>query len=194
MLYLASKSPRRADLLIQMGIKFKVVEVNTAEAIDLSIGPRDNAEKISVVKCKHGAEQIIKDALDAVIISADTIVVLGNKIFGKPESKEHALSMLVELSGEVHSVFTGVSIGVWDKKSLDIHTISVETLVEFASISAQEYRKYIETDEPFDKAGAYGIQGKAQSFVKGIKGSYSNVVGLPIYETLSLLNRLGINY
>ena len=122
------------------------------------------------------------------VLAADTIVVMGNKIYGKPKSSDHAFTMLSELSGQVHEVITGVSVGAWNSEKADIATISVSTFVEFGDISAIE-QEYSETDEPLDKAGAYAIQGYAEKFIKGIKGSYSNVVGLPLFEALKLLKQ-----
>ena len=114
---------------------------------------------------------------------------MGNKIYGKPKSSDHAFTMLSELSGQVHEVITGVSVGAWNSEKADIATISVSTFVEFGDISTIELKEYSETDEPLDKAGAYAIQGYAEKFIKGIKGSYSNVVGLPLFEALKLLKQ-----
>ena len=190
MIYLASKSPRRAELLEKINVEFLLLEAEIEENLVLEGSPAFNAEKLAKKKCSQGIKNAIASNLENhPVLAADTIVVMGNKIYGKPKSSDHAFTMLSELSGQVHEVITGVSVGAWDSEKVDIATISVSTFVEFGDISAIELKEYSETDEPLDKAGAYAIQGYAEKFIKGIKGSYSNVVGLPLFEALKLLKQ-----
>ena len=190
MIYLASKSPRRAELLKKINVEFLLLEAEIEENLILEGSPAFNAEKLAKEKCSQGIKNAIATNLENYpVLAADTIVVMGNKMYGKPKSSDHAFTMLSELSGQVHEVITGVSVGAWDSEKADIATISVSTFVEFGDISAIELKEYSETDEPLDKAGAYAIQGYAEKFIKGIKGSYSNVVGLPLFEALKLLKQ-----
>jgi septum formation protein len=128
------------------------------------------------------------------VLAADTMVVMGEKIFGKPESEEHAIEMLLELSDKVHTVITGVTIGIIYGDKAEFHSITVDSQVEFSNLSRLECEKYCASQEPFDKAGAYGIQGYGSAFVKEIKGSYSNIVGLPIHEVAELFKKLNIPF
>ena len=138
------------------------------ENLVLEGSPAFNAEKLAKEKCSQGIKNAIATNLENYpVLAADTIVVMGNKIYGKPKSSDHAFTMLSELSGQVHEVITGVSVGAWDSEKADIATISVSTFVEFGDISAIELKEYSETDEPLDKAGAYAIQGYAEKFIKG---------------------------
>jgi septum formation protein len=164
MIYLASKSPRRAELLKKIDVEFLLLEAEIEENLVLEGSPAFNAEKLAKEKCSQGIKNAIATNLENYpVLAADTIVV--------------------------HEVITGVSVGVWGSEKADIATISVSTFVEFGDISAIELKEYSETDEPLDKAGAYAIQGYAEKFIKGIKGSYSNVVGLPLFEALKLLKQ-----
>jgi len=128
------------------------------------------------------------------VLAADTIVVLGDKIFGKPESESDAIAMLLELSDKTHRVITAVTVGIIYKEQAKFHTISVSSDVEFAKLIEDDCKEYCKTNEPFDKAGSYGIQGYGSAFIKKINGSYSNIVGLPIHEVIELLKELGVSY
>ena len=128
------------------------------------------------------------------VLAADTIVVLGDKIFGKPESAPDAIAMLLNLSGKTHKVMTAVTIGIINKDQAKFHTINVSSNVEFAKLTESDCKEYCKTNEPFDKAGSYGIQGYGSAFIKKINGSYSNIVGLPIHEVVELLKELGVSY
>ena len=195
MIYLASNSPRRTELLTQVKIDHEVIEIEIKESLNPAASAKENAENLSLQKCKEGIRHILSNKLSIFpVLAADTMVLLGSDIFGKPESKDHAISMLMQLSGQVHSVISGVTIGVFSKDQADFHSISAESFVEFGHISAFECKKYCATQEPLDKAGAYGIQGYGAAFVRGIKGSYSNIVGLPIFELIELLKKLQIPY
>ena len=128
------------------------------------------------------------------VLAADTIVVLEEEIFGKPESESDAISMLMKFSGKTHSVITGVTIGIVLSDKTEFHTVSAESKVGFAKLGLNDCKEYCKTNEPFDKAGSYGIQGYGSAFIKEIKGSYSNIVGLPIHEVAELLKKLKIPY
>lgn len=171
---LASASPRRRELLKYIFNDFKVVASNADETIPDGIPPINVPEYLSKIK----ALDIAKDNFNSLVIGADTIVLLGNDILGKPKSKEDAKRMLSELSGNIHKVITGCTLVYKDK----ISTFSVITDVEFYALSDEEIETYISTDEPYDKAGSYGIQSNGALFVKKINGDYYNVVGFPIAE------------
>jgi len=191
MIYLASKSPRRTELLSQVEIEHQIIEISSAENVDEGLSPSENAENISLQKCQEGIRYILKEEMPIFpVLSADTMVILGSKIFGKPESREHAIEILMELSGQVHTVITGVSIGTFKNDQTKFQSISVKSFVEFGNLSVLECEKYCDTHEPFGKAGAYAIQGLGGKLIKEIKGSYSNIVGLPLFETAQLLENL----
>lgn len=170
-LVLASKSPRRSEILKNAGYEFTVRVADADETIPDGTKPED-----AVVFLAARKAMAVERADDETVLGADTIVVLDNKILGKPKDREDAFNMIKSLSGRVHSVFTGVCI-IENGKSM---TFSEETQVEFLTLTDKEINTYIDTDEPYDKAGAYGIQGYASKFVKRINGDYFNVVGLPI--------------
>lgn len=185
-LLLASQSPRRRKLLEQIGIKLEIVPSDIDEE-DVSIkNPAEYVEALSFMK----AEKIAKAYPDLWILGADTIVVVQNQILGKPESEHHAMEMLRLLSDREHTVFTGFCIVNKHKQTVIKNT--VETRVWFKSLSDQEIKWYVNTKEPFDKAGAYGIQGLGAFLVRKISGSYSNVVGLPVCEVIEALMELKI--
>lgn len=170
-LVLASKSPRRSEILKNAGIDFTVRVADADETIPEGTKPQD-----AVVFLAARKALAIDRADDETVLGADTIVVLDDKILGKPKDREDAFNMLRSLSGRVHSVFTGVC-AVGDGISL---TFAEETKVEFYPLTDDEINEYLDTDEPYDKAGAYGIQGIASKFIRGIEGDYFNVVGLPV--------------
>lgn len=170
-LVLASKSPRRSEILKNAGLDFTVRVADADETIPEGTKPSD-----AVVFLAARKAMAVERASDELVIGADTVVVLDDKILGKPKDKDDAFNMLKSLSGRVHSVFTGVC-GIADGFSM---TFAEETRVEFCKLSDDEINDYINTDEPYDKAGAYGIQGLASRFIRGIDGDYFNVVGLPV--------------
>ena len=170
-LVLASKSPRRSEILTNAGIDFTIRVADADETIAEGTNPED-----AVVMLAARKAMAVERNKDEIILGADTVVVLDNKILGKPKDREDAFNMLKSLSGRVHSVFTGVC-AISDKGSI---TFAEETKVEFYPLSDKEINDYIDTKECDDKAGAYGIQGLASKFIKGINGDYFNVVGLPI--------------
>ena len=170
-LVLASKSPRRSEILKNAGIDFTVRVADADETIPDGTKPED-----AVVFLAARKALAVERADDETVLGADTIVVLDDKILGKPKDREDAYNMIKSLSGRVHSVFTGVC-AVGNGISL---TFAEETKVEFYPLTEDEINEYISTDEPYDKAGAYGIQGLASKFISGIQGDYFNVVGLPV--------------
>jgi septum formation protein len=195
MIYLASKSPRRTELLQQIGVEHKIIDIEVDENISSSNSPQENVRALSVLKCQEGVRKVITDDVGSFpVLAADTIVVLGDKVFGKPESESDAISMLLKLSGKTHIVMTAVTVGIISKDQAKFHTINVASNVEFAKLTEIDCKEYCKTNEPFDKAGGYGIQGCGSAFIKKIDGSYSNIVGLPIHEVVELFKELGISY
>lgn len=176
---LASASPRRKELLSFITENFTVRVSDADETTDPSLSAEETVRALAVVKGEAVAESFPSDT----VISADTVVVLDGKILGKPHSREEAFSMLSALSGRSHTVYTGVCIISNDKKIC----FAEATDVTFADLSEDEINAYINSGEPFDKAGAYGIQGKGSIMITSIKGDYYNVMGLPVarlYKTL----------
>lgn len=170
-LVLASKSPRRSEILKTAGIDFTVRVADADETIPEGTSPED-----AVVFLAARKAMAVARAEDETVLGADTVVVLDSEILGKPKDKNDAFNMIKRLSGRVHSVFTGVcAIGA----GLSM-TFAEETKVEFYKLTDEEINTYINTDEPYDKAGAYGIQGLASKFIRAIEGDYFNVVGLPV--------------
>lgn len=187
MLILASASPRRKMLLESAGLTPSILIAD----IDESHKPEESPKAYVMRMAKQKAESIPIpcDNKPHYIIAADTIVVANNKILGKPHNPEEAFEMLSNLSDCAHAVMTGVCILA--SHARQIRHFVTETRVIFAPLSPQTIRRYIDTGEPMDKAGAYGIQSGAAGFVKRIEGSYTNVVGLPLCETLQALEELG---
>ncbi len=184
-LVLASQSPRRKELLRQMGFTLEICPADIDESNGHNLEPDDFVKKLSLDK----ALAVMPKYPDAWVIGADTVVVAKEAILGKPGSETEAVEMLRALSGTEHSVFTGFSLGHHEK---DItRTGAVETRVRFKALSNEEILWYAQTKEPYDKAGAYGIQGMGGFMVESITGSYSNVVGLPLCEVMETLKDLG---
>lgn len=170
MIILASQSPRRQELLKLITSDFEIKVSNVDETLPDKITPKEAVMYLSKIKAEPFADS------DDIVIGADTVVALDGKILGKPKSEENAKEMLRFLSGRTHSVFTGVTLAS-DKKT---KTFAVETKVKFFELTNEEIDAYIKTKEPFDKAGAYGIQGYGSLLVEKIDGDYFNVVGLPV--------------
>ena len=181
---LASGSPRRKELLAQAGFDFEV-EVSNADENVAEESPTEMVEELAARKAEAVVNLHNKKEDNCLVIGADTIVVLDGKILGKPADEADAKAMLASLSGRTHQVYTGVTLIRLRKAEngsilQESRTFSEGTDVSFYPLTKEEIRSYIATGEPMDKAGAYGIQGKAAVFVKEIKGDYNNVVGLPI--------------
>ena len=182
---LASKSPRRQELLARMGLEFTVKASRIDEKTDPFAHPSDEVARISLAKAQAVVDSC---APEDIIISADTIVVCDGLMMGKPHSESEAFSMLRRLSGRDHQVMTGLTV-IGDGRT---ENLTVTTTLRFRALSDQEIRNYIATGEPMDKAGAYGIQGLASMFVVGLDGDYYNVMGLPICTLTVLLRRFGV--
>ncbi|PTQ71815.1 nucleoside triphosphate pyrophosphatase [Pseudomonas sp. GV071] len=186
-LYLASGSPRRRELLTQIGVAFSTLaapideSVLSGEAADLYV------QRLALAKAQTGLATLSNPA-DAVVLGADTAVVVDGQILGKPVDQADALAMLQLLSGREHQVLTAVALANGQRS--DVRLIS--SAVHFRSISSSEAHTYWASGEPQDKAGGYAIQGLAAVFVTGMRGSYSAVVGLPLCETAALLAEFGI--
>ena len=186
-LVLASQSPRRRELLHQIGIDdFKIIPSQKEEKKDPSLTPKDLVMHLSRQKAEEVAG---KCSRDDIIIAADTVVSLKGQILGKPKDREDGARMLSLLSGNKHEVFSGVAV----KKGDLILNEYEETAVYFREMTEKEISWYLSTGEPMDKAGAYGIQGIGIRFISRIEGDYSNVVGLPICRLLSMLEKAGWN-
>ncbi|MEK5754431.1 Maf family nucleotide pyrophosphatase [Acinetobacter variabilis] len=178
-LILASSSPRRRELLQQLGLNFEICNPDVDESILENESIAAYVERLAQVK----AEVVAKLFPDAIIIAADTSLGVNNEILGKPESKQHAFEMWEKISGRWHDVYTGVCVRTKEEK----YSIVVRTQVEFQPLNSHDMESYWATGEPLGKAGAYAIQGIAARYIPRIEGSYSNVVGLPLYETVQLL-------
>ena len=187
---LASASPRRESLLRQIDVPFWVQAVDLDESVHPGEAPLPSVTRLALAKAHTARNEIKENALEVVpVLAADTTVVAGQKILGKPRSRSEAISMLTRLSGRSHQVFTGIAL-VTDQATQAEVVISTVT---FASLAGDQIEAYCDTGEPFGKAGAYAIQGIAASFVRHISGSYSGIVGLPLYETSRLLRRFGLS-
>lgn len=184
---LASNSPRRRELLEQVGITgFQVISPDVDERVEPGLSPAGMVEELSLRKARAAAD---KTGPDGLIIAADTVVALDGAVLGKPRDEADAFAMLSALSGREHRVYTGVSVLRGDRAV----TEHEETAVCFRALAPGEIWGYIATGEPMDKAGAYGIQGIGALLVSGIRGDYCNVVGLPVFRLGRMLARFGVD-
>jgi septum formation protein len=192
--YLASGSPRRRELLQQIGVSFRVVGTGIDEAVRPGEAPAAYVARLAAAKADAGwakadAERTrSREPADAAVLAADTAVVLDGKILGKPADRQEAEGMLGQLSGRTHEVLTAIAL----RTPGGLESRISRSEVTFRSIPADEARDYWETGEPGDKAGAYAIQGRAAVFIADLRGSYSGVMGLPLFETAELLDGAGI--
>lgn len=182
---LASASSRRHELLKHLLGDFNIQTADIDETPFTNELPEALVKRLAYSK----ADAVFRKNPNAIVIAADTIVTFGDQIFGKPKDQNDSISILKKLSNQRHIVMTGVAMFGADKKIAKV----VKTEVEFACLSIQQIQKYWQTGEPQDKAGSYAIQGIGGKFVKRINGSYSNVVGLPLVETTSMLAEMGIH-
>jgi septum formation protein len=182
---LASRSPRRRELLRQVGFAFDVIDVDVPEVPLPGEAPRDYALRIALAKARAGAQ----GRADLPVLGADTDVVLDGNTLGKPRDREDALRMLALLSGRTHEVHSAVAVVAGARQE----SILSVTQVSFGVIAPQQASAYWDSGEPADKAGAYAIQGRGALFVRALSGSYSGVVGLPLYETAGLLARFDVH-
>ena len=184
MLYLASKSPRRQELLAQIGLDYRLVDVAVDETPQPGESPPAFVRRVALAKARAGHVT----HPDHVVLGADTAIVVGKEILGKPRDRADAVEMLSRLSGQTHRVLTGVAIV---SATGERYRLS-DSRVSLRAIGTAEALAYWESGEPADKAGAYAIQGLGAVFVKHLSGSYSGVVGLPLFETAALLGELGL--
>ena len=184
-LILASKSPRRYELLKQMGLDVEVVPSRVIEDFVQAESPREHVVRLAEAKAGDVASQYP----DRWVVAADTIVCINESILGKPKCREEAVEMLRRLSGQEHRVLTGFSVCHLEKEKNDKE--AVETMVRMKPLTSAEIEWYAQTGEPFDKAGGYAIQGIGSFMIESIRGSYTNVVGLPLCELIQMLHRLG---
>jgi septum formation protein len=182
-LHLASQSPRRQDILRSLGLSFTAAGVDVDE--QRLQGELPEAMVLRLSRAKAMAADVDPSR---IVVGADTLVVLEEVVFGKPKDREECLQMLASLSGRTHRVMTGVAV----LASAEVQTVVSITEVKFREISPDETLAYWQSGEPCDKAGAYAIQGRGGIFVEAISGSYSGVVGLPIFETTQLLRNAGL--
>lgn len=196
-IYLASRSPRRRELLTQIGVQFDTIVFRDGARSDTEVDeaplPGEAAttyvERIARAKAEQGARIIsYRHLIARPVLSADTTLELNGEIIGKPLNAAHATSILEQLSGQTHRVLTGVALHAAGRTE---YTLSLSE-VRFRSLSGQEIRHYVMSGEAMDKAGAYGIQGRAGMFVEHLAGSYSGVMGLPLCETGELLKRFAV--
>jgi septum formation protein len=188
-LILASASPRRAEILRNAGIQFEIRKTDVDESRIVGELPGDYVRRLALAKALSAATEY-RDPLDeTLILGADTVVVVDADILGKPASQDDARSMLRRLSGRIHEVHTGLAL--LRKPGAEQRVVEEITRVHFAPLTDREIEDYIATGEPFDKAGAYGIQGMGGRYVTRIEGCYFNVMGLPLARLWSLLRELG---
>lgn len=195
-IYLASRSPRRREILTQIGVRFEMLLLRDGggREVDVDETPRpgepaqDYVIRLAREKAETGWSRMKQRHLPAApVLAADTTVALGAEIIGKPADREDAIATLMRLSGTTHEVHTAVAVMLESR----LESMLSSTSVSFGRITEDEARRYVVSGEPMDKAGAYGIQGRAAVFVEGIAGSFTGVMGLPAYETGALLRKFG---
>lgn len=187
---LASGSPRRKELLTQMGCLFEVCK-SEAEEVITSTNPEEVVMELSSQK---GEDVFSKTTGDVCVIGADTVVAVDGNILGKPADEEDAVSMLKKLQGNSHFVYTGVSLFVRENQAETKQTFFEKTEVVFYPMSEEEIKTYVQSKEPMDKAGAYAIQGLCAKFIKEIRGDYYNVVGMPISRLYQEVKNMGMSW
>ena len=195
-IYLASRSPRRRELLAQVGVRFDLLLFRLPPRDDAEVSedwlpgetPEAYVQRVARAKAEFGADLITRRAIVArPVLAADTTLDLDGEIIGKPRDETDAIAILTRLSGRSHRVLTAIAMARGDRIE---HRLSVST-VRFRPVGADEIRRYVQSGEPMDKAGAYGIQGRAAMFIEEIRGSHSGIVGLPLCETALLLREFG---
>jgi septum formation protein len=193
LLYLASQSPRRRELLEQIGVRYEMLladqdeDAESLEAVMAGESPFDYVRRVTLAKSTAAAARRERRGLPAApILSADTTVTIDGRILGKPADADDAAQMLGALSGRVHQVLTAVAV--------DQHLALSVSDVRFAVLNDAQIAAYIDSGEPFGKAGGYGIQGRAAEFIETLSGSYSGVMGLPLFETAALLRAAAVDF
>jgi septum formation protein len=198
MIYLASRSPRRRELLAQIGVKFEPLlfregprqDADTDEAVRRGELADAYVQRVTRLKVEAAWQRVVmrRGLQRKPVLAADTTVSLAGEILGKPEDRADAERILKLLAGTQHRVLTAVAVGFEERYEIEVS----ESLVTFAPLDESRIGAYVQSGEPFDKAGAYGIQGRAAAFVERIEGSYSGVMGLPLFETAQILRKFGI--
>ena len=188
MIYLASSSPRRAELLRQIDAKFETLNIRIDESRQAAETAEQYVCRIAKAKAQAGSDQVRKSASDVAVLAADTIIALDGDIIGKPDNGSHCYHMLERLSGREHQVLTAIAVNYQAR----IHCQLSTSRVIFRDLEAAEIEAYCASGEPMDKAGGYAIQGRAAVFIKHLEGSYSSVMGLPIFETAEMLKQVGV--
>lgn len=191
-LVLASRSPRRIELLSNLGLAFEVMPSHIEENVDLQLAPENVVVQLAEAKAGVVAKHLVPGpGQEIVVLGADTIVVIDGEIIGKPQSAQEAISMLAKLSGRWHQVYTGVALlrlpDLWSATSYEVSKVYIREL------AAKEIDSYIATGESMDKAGAYALQGIASAFVEKIDGCFTNVIGLPMPQVVHLLRQAGVS-
>jgi septum formation protein len=198
--YLASQSPRRRQLLEQLGIRYELLladDTEDAEALEVVLpneAPRAYVQRVTLLKLEAALDRMKRRGLPfAPVLCSDTTVALGKVILGKPDDAKHAAQIFGALSGQTHRVLTSVAIGTLSKAGKPLKTeqgLSVSN-VRFAALTRTQIQNYVASGEPMGKAGAYAVQGKAAAYIEHISGSYSGIMGLPMFETAQLLRAFG---
>ena len=195
-IYLASRSPRRRELLSQVGVRFQVLMFRDTPETDAELDeaaldgetPRDYVERVARAKAQAGWQRLEQRNLPrAAVLAADTTVAVDERILGKPADRREAAAMLAALSGRRHEVLSAIAL----KYESQFECAVSASEVEFKVLTAEDIRQYVATGECDDKAGAYAIQGRAAQFVAALRGSFSGVMGLPLFETAQMLERMG---
>ncbi len=196
-LYLASQSPRRRELLTQLGVRYELLladddeDAEALEVVQPGETPDDYVQRVCALKAEAALRRREQRALpDAPVLTSDTTVCLGGDILGKPSDGADATAMLASLSGTTHRVLTAVTV----VSTLGMHHALSISRVTFRAMTAPEIERYVASGEPLGKAGAYGIQGRAAEFVERIEGSYSGIMGLPLFETAALLRQARLRF
>jgi septum formation protein len=184
--YLASGSPRRRELLAQIGVSYRVLEVCVDESPRTLEPPHDYVERLALAKAEAGWQK--RPAVDAPVLAADTSVIIDGVILGKPKNRDEGAAMLVRLSGREHEVLTAVSL----RSASGVDSRLSRSTVRFRPLTSAEISTYWDTGEPCDKAGGYAVQGLAAVFIAALNGSFSGVMGLPLFEAAELLQRAGV--
>jgi septum formation protein len=198
--YLASQSPRRRQLLEQLGVRYELLladDSEDAEALEVVLpneAPRAYVQRVTLLKLEAALERMKRRGLPfAPVLCSDTTVALGKTILGKPDDAKHAAQILGALSGQTHRVLTSVAMGTLSKAGKPLKTeqgLSVSN-VRFAPLTRTQIQTYVASGEPMGKAGAYAVQGRAAAYIEHISGSYSGIMGLPMFETAQLLRAFG---
>ena len=191
--YLASHSPRRRQLLEQIGVRYELLLATPdedAESLELVLpgeAPMTYVKRVTQLKLEAAVKRMqVRHLKPAPVLCADTTVALGRVILGKPENAQDAVRILKTLSGQTHRVLTAVAVASGRRRSLSVSV----SKVTFASMKLSEIKAYVATGEPFGKAGAYGVQGMAAAYISEMKGSYTGIMGLPLFETAELLKNI----